>query len=70
MQIPLIFTASVLLLAYMISFTRHILYFMRNNPRQSASQLCISQWTEKDEASLNILEVNVTLLVCIIITTH
>lgn len=53
-----------------IHFIRDIMYFMRNNPGQSVSQLWVSQRTEKDEAWLNSLEVNVTSQVRMIITTH
>lgn len=70
MQITLIFTAGILLLADMIPFARHMMYFMSNKPQQSTLQLWTLQRTEKDEAWLNALEVNISLQVHIIITTH
>lgn len=39
MQITGIFTAGVLLLGCITPFIRHMMYFMRNNPLQSVSQL-------------------------------
>lgn len=39
MQITLIFTAGILLLADMIPFVRHMMYFMSNKPQQSTLQL-------------------------------